>query len=340
MDITALDNDIILLAHGDGGALTHDLITGLFQKHFTGQSLKLLTDAALLPHLEGPMAFTTDSFVVDPLFFPGGNIGELAVYGTVNDLAVSGACPRYLAVAFVIEEGLPLATLEKVVQAMAAACRETKIEIVAGDTKVVPKGQVDKLFITTTGLGAMLPGVDLGYHRLQPRDMVLVNGQLGQHALTIMASRYNLDLGGNIQSDCAPLAGIISELLQQIPGVKLMRDLTRGGLATAVKEIALSAQIDIYLDEEHIPVTPAVQAAADILGLDPLYLANEGKFLAVIAPENKKAALEVLKAYPLGKQAAIIGEVHTGEGNAFLRTAWGGTKFLDLLAGAPLPRLC
>ncbi|MDI6631371.1 MAG: hydrogenase expression/formation protein HypE [Bacillota bacterium] len=333
-------NDFILLAHGDGGALTHELVTGLFLRHFPSRALKSLTDAATLTVAGGRLAVSTDSFVVSPLFFPGGDIGKLAVCGTVNDLAVSGAKPLYLTASFLIEEGLPLAELERVVASMAGACAEAGVEVVAGDTKVVGRGNLDQLFINTTGVGVIPEGVELGYTRIAPGDRILVNGGIGEHGMAILALREGFGFAGQIASDCAALNGITGALLEKVKGVKLMRDLTRGGLATAAKEIALAAGCDIYIEEANVPVKPVVRGAAELLGLDPLYLANEGKFMAVVAPEAAEEALAVLRAHPLGKDASVIGEVCAGRGNVYLRTAFGGTKFLDMLAGMPLPRIC
>lgn len=335
-----LDAPVILLAHGDGGALTYELLQHLFLKYFQSEKLSSLPDAALLEAPAGRLAVTTDSFVVDPLFFPGGDIGKLAVYGTVNDLAVSGARPLYLTVSFLIEEGLPLETLERVVASMALAAKEAGVQVVAGDTKVVERGHLDKLFLNTTGLGMVPAGLDLGYHRLKASDKIMVNGPLGNHGLAVLSKREGFGFGEQIKSDCASLAGITQKLCTKVRGVKLMRDLTRGGLATCAKEIALASGKDFYLEEEAVPVEKEVRGAAEMLGLDPLYLANEGKFLAVVSPEEAANAVEILKEDPLGKEARIIGEVKEGRGNVYLHTALGGSKFLDLLVGAPLPRIC
>jgi hydrogenase expression/formation protein HypE len=333
-------SSLVLLAHGDGGLLTRGLVDNLFRKHFTGDTLKQLMDAAVLPSPGGRAALTTDSYVISPIFFPGGDIGRLAVCGTVNDLAVSGARPQYLAASFIIEEGLELASLERIAHSMAGACREAGVEIVAGDTKVVERGHLDKIFITTTGLGWLPEETDLGYHRVCPGDAVLVNGSLGDHGAVIIAERYGLGLDRQIVSDCCPLNMIIRGLLDRGPGVKLMRDLTRGGLATVAKEIALSAEVDIRLDESALPVAPAVRGTAATLGIDPLYLANEGKFLAVIDPREVERALEYLRGRPEGKAAAKVGEVRPGKGSVYISTVLGGARALDLLAGAPLPRIC
>ncbi len=335
-----MENKLILLAHGDGGRLTHELVTGLFLKHLDTGILAKLADAAVLQHHGGHLAITTDAFVINPPFFPGGDIGKLAVCGTVNDLAVSGAEPRYLTASFLIEEGFPLADLERVVASMARTCREAGVEVIAGDTKVVGRGQLDRIFITTTGVGYLPPDRDLGYHRIAPGDLVLVNGNLGDHGMAVLAKREGFGFEDQIVSDCAALNGIISELLHALRGIKMMRDLTRGGLATAAKEIATAAGVDIWLEEQAIPVGAATRGAAEMLGLDPLYLANEGKFMTVITPEEAEEAVALMRAHPLGRDASIIGQVRAGQGNVYLKTALGGKKFLDMLAGAPLPRIC
>lgn len=338
--MSLLNHNAILLAHGDGGALTHELIDKLFHRYFTSRQLKLQGDAAVLSSAEGRPVLTTDAFVVNPIFFPGGDIGKLSVCGTVNDLAVSGARPHCLTASFIIEEGLEVAVLEKVVVSMARACHEAGVEIVAGDTKVVERGHMDQLFITTTGLGWLSAQTDLGYHRVAPGDLLLVNGSLGDHGMTVLARRHGFELDGKMESDCAPLNNIIEGLLSNCPGIKLMRDLTRGGLSTAVKEIALSAGVDIWLEEANIPVTPGVQGAAQMLGLDPLYLANEGKFLAIVDSRQVQAALDYLRSHPLGRMSGAVGEIRAGKGNVYLQTVLGGTRFLDMMAGTPLPRIC
>lgn len=332
--------DIILLAHGDGGALTHELINTLFLRYFGGNILKNLSDAAAFSVSEGKLAVTTDSFVVDPLFFPGGDVGKLAVCGTVNDLAVSGAQPGYLTASFILEEGLPLIDLERIVRSMAAACNMAGVEIIAGDTKVVEKGHLDKIFINTAGVGFIPQGVDLGYHRLKPGDKVLINGSLGQHGIAVLSKRYGFDFAEQVMSDCAPLNGIINLLLKEVRGIKMMRDLTRGGLATAAKEIALACGLDIWLDESCMPIDARVKGVAEMLGLDPLYLANEGKFISIVSLQEAGKAVAVMQEHALGREASIIGEVKAGEGNVYLSTSLGGAKFLDLLAGSPLPRIC
>lgn len=336
------NNQSILLAHGDGGLLTHELIEGLFSRYFYNEILGPFSDAAIFPGTPENLALTTDSFVVDPIFFTGGNIGKLAVCGTINDLAVSGANPLYLTAAFIIEEGLLMADLEKIVASMAQTCKEAGVKIIAGDTKVVPRNQADKIFINTTGIGYLPAGIDLGYHRLEEKDKLIVNGSLGDHGLAILTQREGLDLNGQIISDCAFLHQIIGKLLRKSTGIKFMRDLTRGGLATVLKEVAQAARVDFWLAEEKIPVNETVRTVADFLGLDPMYLACEGKFLVVAAPEEAERVVQLLREEELGSQANIIGEVavKNTRGDVYLKTAFGGTRKINMLTGAPLPRIC
>lgn len=340
MSLNDKKDSVILLAHGDGGLLTRELVNNVFVKHYNNLFLQNLADAAVFTSPGGRMAITTDAFVVDPIFFPGGDIGKLAVCGTVNDLAVSGARPQHLTASFIIEEGFPLSDLEKIAASMADACAQAGVSIVAGDTKVVPRGHVDKIFITTAGVGLVPDSLELGYHCPEPGDVVIVNGSLGNHGLTILTAREDLKLEGAYQSDCAPLNNVIGQLVGRCSGIKIMRDLTRGGLATAAKEIADSCGLDIHLKETMLPIDTQVQGAADILGLDPLYLANEGKFMLIIDPDEAAQALELLKLDPYGQGASAIGEVQAGMGNVYLETVLGGTKIIDLLAGNPLPRIC
>ena len=333
-------NEIILLSHGDGGLLSRQLLQDYFLRYFKNDLLDQLNDAAVFPVARGQMAVCTDAFVVAPIFFPGGDIGKLAVCGTVNDLAVSGAKPSYLTASFIIEEGFPLAELERIIVSMADTGRTAGVQIVAGDTKVVGRGQADKIFITTTGIGYLLPEANLGYHRLAPGDKVLINGSLGNHGLTILLARAAMAIENQVISDCAPLNLVIAEVLGRFPGVKLMRDLTRGGLATNAKEIALSSKVDFHLEEEGMPIDEQVRGITELLGLDPLYLANEGKFLLVVAPEEAEALLAFLRE-DLGQgQACCIGEIQAGKGSVYLKTPLGGHRSLNLLAGAPMPRIC
>jgi len=340
MDNRDKKHSTVLLAHGDGGLLTAQMIDQIFLKYFSNQMLEQLSDAAVFTVPEGRLALTTDSFVVDPVFFPGGDIGKLAVCGTVNDLAVSGAQPLYLAASFIIEEGFPLADLDRIASSMADACKEARVTVAAGDTKVVPRGQADGIFITTTGVGELSNETDLGPHRMEQGDVVMVNGNLGDHGLTILSARETLGLEGLIASDCAPLNRVIKLLLEHCPGVKMMRDLTRGGLATAAKEIARAGGRDICLFEERLPVHATVRGGTEMLGLDPLYLANEGKFLAIVDPGQAGDAINLLRQHHYGHNATVVGEIRTGTGQLYLETTLGGTRILDLLAGSPLPRIC
>lgn len=328
----------VLLSHGDGGALTKELIKEVFYYYFGNDILEREGDAAYLPGSEGTLAMTTDSFVISPIFFPGGNIGKLAICGTVNDLAVSGAVPKYLTAAFMIEEGFQIDRLRQIVYSMKAAAREAGITVVAGDTKVVERGHLDGIFINTTGLGVLPSWVDLGYHRILHGDRILINGGIGEHGVSVMAEREGFNL--NVESDCATLGDIIGLLLKNFKGIKFMRDPTRGGVATALKEIAALSGCDFYLDEASLPVSHSVKSICDLLGLDPLYLANEGKFLAIVDPGECEQMVSVLRKHPLGNKACCIGEVQAGNGNVLIRTVIGSTRRLELFAGAVLPRIC
>ncbi|MDD4169821.1 MAG: hydrogenase expression/formation protein HypE [Desulfotomaculaceae bacterium] len=334
------NDELILLAHGDGGMLTHQLLRDYFLRYFHNPLLDTLTDASVFRSENGRMAIATDAFVVDPIFFPGGDIGKLAVCGTINDLAVSGAEPLYLTASFIIEEGFSLADLEKIIASMSQTCREAGVQIIAGDTKVVGRGQVDKVYITTTGVGYLLSEANLGYQRLEPGDRVLVNGSLGDHGLTILLQRETLGMESPLVSDCAPLGRTIKNLLSRFKGIKFMRDLTRGGLATNAKEIALASGMDFWLDEATLPVKDSVKGITEFLGLDPLYLANEGKFLVIVAAQEANALLKFLKDEMFAGEACLIGDIQAGQGNVYLKTALGGTRKLNMMAGAPLPRIC
>ena len=343
MTDTPTTPDRILLAHGSGGVMTHELIRDVFVRHFDHPALDAMGDAAVLPALpEGRLAMTTDSYVVQPLFFPGGDIGELAVCGTVNDLAVAGARPLYLTSGFILEEGLPWETLERVVASMAATARETGVRIVAGDTKVVERGAADGLFINTAGVGVVPSGLALDPARLQPGDALLVNGTMGDHGLAVMIQREALAFGSALESDSAPLNGLIAAVLGSARGsVRCMRDATRGGLATVLNEWTETAAVGIEVEERAIPVREDVRAACEFLGLDPLYAANEGKVVIALAAEAAETALAAMRAHPLGRDAALIGRI-TAEhpGRVALRTPYGARRVLPMLTGAQLPRIC
>ncbi len=333
--------DTILLDHGAGGRASHQLVQRVFARRLGNELLDPLDDAAVLAAPAGRLSVSTDTFVVDPLFFPGGDIGSLAVHGTVNDVAMRGARPLYLTAGFVLEEGLDVAVLERVVASMAAAAKACGVRVVAGDTKVVGRGQADKVFINTTGIGVIPEGREVGAHLAAPGDKVLVSGTMGDHGVTIMALRGGLNLEANLQSDSAGLQGMISELLEACPNIHTLRDPTRGGLATTLNEIAATAGVSMELDEEAIPVGEGVRGVCELLGLDPLYLANEGKLIVVAPPQEAEPALEVMRAHALGAQAAIIGAVgESPAGRVWLQTAVGGRRILDMLAGEALPRIC
>lgn len=331
----------ITLAHGSGGKAMADLVAEVFVRRFDNPMLASLNDQAVMDWAGGRLALTTDSYVVDPIFFPGGDIGALAVNGTVNDLAVGGATPLYLTCGFILEEGLPLDTLRRVVESMAQAATAAGVQIVAGDTKVVPRGSADKLFINTAGVGRVPEGIAPSADRLRPGDVVLVNGFLGDHGAAITVARADLALDSPIESDCQPLHGLVAAILAVCPQVRAMRDATRGGLATVMNEFVLSSPVGMRLREETLPVRPAVQGLCELLGLDPLYLANEGKLVVVVPPEQAEAVLVAMRNHPAGADSQIIGEVVADPvGFVLLKTTFGSDRILDRLVGDQLPRIC
>ena len=335
----------IVMGHGSGGQMMNELIEYLFIPAFSETDRPALADAAVLGLTDlpagGRLAFSADSFVVSPAIFPGGDIGSLAVHGTVNDLAVMGAKPLYLSASFILEEGLAMDTLGQIVQSMAAAARAAGVRVVTGDTKVVERGHGDGLYITTTGVGVIAPGVNPRPDRLSPGDALLVNGPLGDHGIAIMSLRAGLQFETEIVSDSAPLNGLVGEILAACPDVHAMRDLTRGGLAAATNELARDSQVGLEIDEPAVPVRPAVAGACDMLGLDPLHVANEGKLLAVVPAEFAEAVLTAMCRHPLGERAALIGRVtDTHPGVVVGQTAIGGRRVIDLPAGELLPRIC
>ena len=337
-----MKSDVILLGHGSGGRLSHQLLDELIVPILSGIGPRELNDSAVFAHGGGRLAFTTDSYVVDPIFFPGGNIGDLAIHGTVNDLAMAGARPLAISVGLILEEGLPIADLRVILESMRAAAERARVAIITGDTKVVPRGKADKVFINTSGIGVFDHDFNIRGSGARPGDKILINGSVGDHGMAVLASREGLDLQTDIRSDSTPLNHLVADLLRQVgDAVHALRDPTRGGVATTLKEIALQSQVDITLDESAIPVSQAVGGACAILGLDPLYVANEGKFLAVVAAEVAETALALIRQHPEGRDAAIIGEV-TGasSGKVLLRTAIGGLRAVEMLAGEQLPRIC
>src|SRR5262245_10509932 len=331
----------ITLSHGAGGKSSHDLVEALFLRQLRNPLLEPLTDSAVISDGAGRLAFTTDSFVVRPLFFPGGDIGELAVNGTVNDLAMAGARPIALSAGFIVEEGLPVAELDRVVTSMAKAAEGAGVHVATGDTKVVERGKADGLYVNTSGVGAIEHELDLGPASIQAGDRVIVSGSIGDHGMAIMIARGELALEVDLESDTAPLNGLVEALLAATDGVRCLRDPTRGGLATVLAELALSAELGITIDEASLPIRPEVTGACEILGIDPLYVANEGKLVAIVAPEAEEDALAALRAHPLGAEAAVVAEIRPEPpGLVLLQTSFGGSRVVDMLAGDPLPRIC
>jgi hydrogenase expression/formation protein HypE len=334
------------MGHGGGGKLGNELVEHLFLPAFRNAALENLGDAAVFDFGAEPgpirLAMSTDSFVVQPLFFPGGSIGELAVNGTVNDLAVSGAEPRFLSASFILEEGFPLAQLAAVVDAMAKAAATAGVKIVTGDTKVVERGHGDGCYINTAGVGVLRPGIMVGPHRAQPGDVVLVSGTIGDHGMAIMSVREGLEFESQIRSDCAALNGMIADVLDAAgDAVHAMRDPTRGGLASTLNEIAQSSAVGVEIDEMSLPVRPEVQSACELLGLDPVYVANEGKAVFFVAPEAAARVLDVLRAHPLGCEAARIGQVTAQHPRMLVaRTAMGANRVIATQIGEQLPRIC
>jgi hydrogenase expression/formation protein HypE len=333
--------DQVLMAHGGGGRLMQDLLQRVFFPAFANPLLARQHDGAVFAAPGGRLAFTTDSYVVHPLFFPGGDIGSLAINGTVNDLAMCGARPLYLSAAFILEEGLPLADLQRVVASMQAAAAAADVQLVTGDTKVVDRGKGDGLYVTTAGIGVIEHNLAIEPASVRPGDAILLSGDIARHGLAVMSVREGLELGGALESDCAPLVGPVLSLLAEGIEVHCLRDLTRGGLASGVIEIAGAAGVELRLDERAIPVREEVQGACEILGLDPLYVANEGRFVAFVPAGQAEAALDLLRAHPLSAEAQVIGSVHEGTpGLVTMTTLIGSSRVVDLLSGEQLPRIC
>jgi len=331
----------ITLAHGAGGKATHNLIEAVFLEAFRNPLLEPMPDAATLSVLGGRLAFTTDSFVVSPLFFPGGDIGELAVNGTVNDLAMAGARPLSLSAAFILEEGFPTEDLRRVVASMAAAAARAGVQVVTGDTKVVQRGKGDGCYITTAGVGVIERDVSLSPAAARPGDVVLVSGPIGDHGVTVMLARGELDIAADLVSDTAPLHELSAALLDVAPDARLLRDATRGGVATILNEVATASRVAVIVDEDAVPVRDEVRGAAELLGIDPLYVACEGRLVAVVPGERADAALAALRSHELGAGATPIGRVADDPpGLVLLRTGFGGTRIVDMLVGDPLPRIC
>ena len=337
-----LIDDVVTLAHGAGGKSSAALTDNVFVEAFRNPELEQLGDGAVLTLPTGErLAFSTDSFVVQPIEFPGGTIGHLAVHGTVNDLAVSGAVPQWLSAAFVIEEGFEISRLRSIVADMRQAADASGVQIVTGDTKVVAKGAADGMYISTAGVGVIPAGRRLGAPLVQPGDRLVLSGTLGDHGMAVMLARGDLAIEADIVSDTAPVHGLVEALLAAAPGTRWMRDATRGGLGTVCNELAQTAGVGVILDEDALPVQPQVLGACDMLGIDPIYVANEGKFVAAVPEVEAEAAVVALREHPLGAQAAVIGQVvEAPAGMVALRTAFGGSRIVDMLVGDPLPRIC
>ena len=330
----------ILLGHGGGGRLMHSLIHELLLKKLNNPILNELTDSALINYRD-KLAFTTDSFVVSPLWFPGGDIGKLAVCGTVNDLVMLGAKPEYLSLAFIIEEGLDYKILEKITDSISFHAKKSGVYFVTGDIKVVEKGACDKIFINTSGIGRIIKNKKLSIKNIRPGDKVIVTGEIGQHGIAVLGKRKELDLGFNIKSDCASLNGLIIPLLKKTDSIRFMRDPTRGGVATTLNEIAESSGLGIIIEEKNIPVSTKVKVACELLGIDPLYVANEGKAIMVVRRKGVKKILNLLRKHPLGRDAKEIGEVTEEHSRrVILNTILGTQRIVDMLTSEPLPRIC
>jgi len=331
----------ILLAHGSGGRLTHDLVREIFLPRLSNPFLEPLDDSARLMSQGGPMAFTTDSYVVNPIFFPGGDIGKLAVYGTINDLSMVGAIPSYLSLSLIIEEGFPVEDLKRVISSIREASEQTGIRVVTGDTKVVERGAADQLFVNTAGIGWIREGIHLSGLNAKRGDRVLLSGFVGDHEVAVLSQREGFEFEGDLASDCAPLNDLVGKMLQACPSIRCLRDPTRGGLATTLNEIAFMSHAGIIVEEARIPVRESVRGICELLGLDPLYLANEGKLVAICPPAEADRLLEVMKNHSQGRDAEIIGRVtQENPGRVSLQTGIGGHRILDMLTGAQYPRIC
>ena len=334
-------NDCVNMSHGSGGRSMAQLIEEMFVKHFDNDLLRQANDQASFEVAEGRMVMSVDGHVISPIFFPGGDIGSLSVHGTLNDVAMSGAKPLYLSAGFILEEGYPLADLDRIVASMAKACSDAGVPVITGDTKVVEKGKGDGIFITTTGIGVVPAGVNISGDLARPGDAILVSGSLGDHGVAIMSSRENLEFETTIESDSAALHTLIADMVEAVPNIHCLRDPTRGGLATTLNELTQQSGVGMVIRENDIPVKPAVHAACELLGLDPLYVANEGKLVCICEAGDAQNLLAVMKNHPLGQDAAIIGEVIEDEhGFVQMETGFGGSRIVDWLAGEQLPRIC
>ncbi|GAB4417958.1 MAG: hydrogenase expression/formation protein HypE [Anaerolineae bacterium] len=335
------DHPNIVLGHGGGGKLSAELIEHLFLPAFRNEMLQNLGDSSIIGVNGTRLAMSTDSFVVRPLFFPGGNIGELAVNGTINDISMSGARPLYLSAGFILEEGLPIETLGRIVDSMAAAAQAAGVVLVTGDTKVVDKGHGDGVYINTSGIGLVPDGIEIGPQRAKPGDVVILSGTIGDHGMAIMSVREGLEFETTIESDTAALNGLVAAMLAASPTIHVLRDPTRGGVASSLNEIAQTSQVGIQIDETKLPVNPAVRSACELLGMDPIFVANEGKLLAIVPAGSAEAVFEAMRQHPLGRRAAIIGRVvEQHPGMLVARTGIGGARVIPMQIGEQLPRIC
>lgn len=341
-----MNDKSILLDHGSGGVASRDLIEEIFLSRLTNPVLSQLEDSAILQAGDVKLAFTTDSYVVDPIFFPGGDIGKLAVHGTINDLAMQGALPLGLSLSLILEEGFSMAELERLADSIGEASKQSGVPVVTGDTKVVPRGKADKIFMNTSGVGIVPEGITLGSGLARPGDAVLISGTIGDHGVTVMAARSGLSIQSSVQSDTAPLHRLVAAMLKEASGsIRCMRDPTRGGVATVLSEIAERSGVQIEINEQSLPIRSGVDTACEMLGLDPLYLANEGKCIVIAAPDKAEILLKIMQKTREGKDAAILGtltEIHsdTAKGRVVLKTAIGGSRIMGPLSGEPLPRIC
>ncbi len=336
-----MSEDKILLAHGSGGKLSHDLIQKLFLPIFLNPLLEPLDDSAEIPNQKKRIAFTTDSYVVNPIFFPGGNIGKLAVCGTINDLSMKGANPSYLSLSFIIEEGFPVEVLKKIISSIHSTAEEAGVKIVTGDTKVVEHGAADQLFINTAGIGWIKEGIHLSGKNAKPGDTILLSGHIGDHEIAVLSWREGFQFQEELKSDCAPLNDLVGKMLDACPEIRCMRDPTRGGLATVLNEIATASNVGMVIEEEKIPIRESVKGISELLGLDPLYLANEGKLICICPSDAVDDLLKVMKGHPLGKDAQVIGKVTVeNRKRVILHTQIGGHRILDMLTGGQYPRIC
>ncbi len=336
-----MPDEKILLAHGSGGRLTHDLVREIFLPQFSNPFLKPLDDSAKITNRRGSIGFTTDSYVVNPIFFPGGDIGKLAVCGTVNDLSMIGAIPSYLSLSLIVEEGFSIELLKQIASSIHETAEKAGVSIVTGDTKVVEHGAADQLFVNTSGIGWIKPGINLSGINAKPGDHILLSGYLGDHEIAILSQREGFKFQGEPQSDCAPLNDLVGKMLDACPSIRCMRDPTRGGLATTLNEIASMSNVGMVIEEEKIPIRESVRGICELLGLDPLYLANEGKLIAICPPNEADRLLEAMKSHPLGRNAEVIGSVtEENRKRVTLHTLIGGHRILDMLSGGQYPRIC